>query len=261
MKKIITTLAVASVFIFTSCFTDTDTATVKINLGNLPMAKTAKIEKKSLIDRFLMFFAKEAVAQQVPDGIGVSVVHLGAFDINNKLLAKKRIKVTEAEEGQSDVHTVIEFDVPARSGVRIVVLGEQKSNDFFDEDDNPLDIAGYYGCSEPLNLTAGDIEEVNVYMEHLIEFLEDGEEFNFRFSTETEDNMTIFKFQWNRIYGVSRYILEYKLGNGPYSTINNNSNENCTHSFLSTNGLNFRFTLEFDFADIKSEPVDFIDII
>ena len=223
------------------------------------MTKTAKAEKKSLIDRFLMIFAKEAVAQDSElEYMGITKVHLGAFDKNNKFLKKQSFDVAQLKEIPDDENesftTTVEFDVPAKNGVRIVVLGKEKETDFGD-------IATWYGCSVPLNLTAGDIEEVNVYMEHLIEFLEDGEEFNFRFSTETEDNMTIFKFQWNRVYGVSRYILEYRLDNGPYSTINNNSNENCTHSFLSTDGLNFRFTLEFDFADIKSEPVDFIDII
>ncbi len=60
MKKIIISLSAITALLFTGCFVDSDTATVRINLGNLPVAK---VEKKSLIDRFLMIFSREAVAQ------------------------------------------------------------------------------------------------------------------------------------------------------------------------------------------------------
>ena len=154
MKKIIISLAAASLLVFSGCFIDSDTATVRINLGNIPVAK---VEKKSLIDRFLMIFAKEAVAQEMPGDI--IAVHLGAFDSNNQLLAKKSINVSA---GEYPADNVVSFDVPARSGVTIVVLGER----FIDEIALINDISHYGKNEVPLDLTAGVTETIIVNMQY-----------------------------------------------------------------------------------------------
>ncbi len=259
MKKIIisliTTSIFASIFLFTGCFTDSDTATVKINLGNIPISKTAKVKKKSLIDRFLMFFAKEAVAQP----IDVMVVHLGAFDANNRLLAKKSI--TAMRDGEPVPVNTVEFDVPARSGVRIVVLGEP------DYEDGDI----YYGCSEPLNLTAGATEEVEGYMTNLnYYFIND---MNFRYDEEHPDHDPYPDFgqgsvaiEWDRVYGVSKYIIDYVMfqydpgeGETPsWANIHKFPNENCINEYLNlAAGNSYRIKLEFNFAGINSEQVAF----
>lgn len=258
MKKIIISLIAASIFIFTGCFADSDTATVRINLGNLPVAKTAKVEKKSLIDRFLMFFAKEAVAQPSD----VSVIHLGAFDANNQLLAKKN--VTAMLYGEPVPVNTVEFDVPARSGVRIVVLGEQETIG----GPAPTDIATWYGCSKPRNLTAGATEEVEVKMEELFSlFGFHNNKFNFRYDEEHPDhNPSDIPFpsvaiKWDRIYGVSRYILGYAWNQenpGNYINIHDGSNENCINDiFNPAAGTMYRIKLEFKFAGINSEQILF----
>ncbi|MFA5518769.1 MAG: hypothetical protein WDA74_05875 [Spirochaetota bacterium] len=244
MKKIIISIAAASVFLFTGCFTDSDTATVRINLGNLPVAK---VEKKSLIDRFLMIFAKEAVAQEVPEWLGITVVHLGAFDENNKLLAKKRIKATPVSSGS--MNTYVEFDVPARSGIRIVVLGEQE--------EQTENFAEFYGCSVPLNLTAGDIEEVEVQMEYLTNILGGWSyiyEINFWYEGEPGDDYVVIK--WDRLYGVSNYILKFGYEND-FEVIYKGSNEELIYYGDDLNDGSYQIELEFKFARINSDAVDF----
>lgn len=261
MKKIIIALATISVFIFAGCFADSDTATVRISLGNLPVTKTTKVEKKSLIDNFLMIFAKEAVAQEVPGWVYVNVVHLGAFDENNKRIAKKSIEVTEAEGGQSDVHTVVEFDVPARNGVRIVVLGEQET---YGDDDKLINVAGYYGSSDPINLTADNTEEVEISMKILSTLLYKGNLdniINLRYDENhpnhnLEGGIAVIK--WDRIYGVSNYIINYGLPGYDYEEIYKGSSEKFTHIHQDVNDVrNYQIKLEFNFAKINSESTDY----
>ena len=235
---------------------------MRINLGNLPVSKTAKIEKKSLIDRFLMFFAKEAVAQDVPEWTGVKVVHLGAFDINNKLLVKKRINVTQVNDGSTTI--TVEFNVPARDNVTIVVLGAEEIDE--GQTGKPTYIAGFYGRnSEPIDLTAGATEEVEVYMEYLMDFLQYSDEFNFGYDTDDpnhnlSDGTAVIK--WSRIYGVSNYILsqEYtgETGDPEYRIIDKISVEKYIFNDESVNDWrSYQIELEFSFAGINSEPVYF----
>lgn len=255
MKKIIISIAAASVFLFTGCFADSDTATIRVNLGNLPVAKTAKIEKKSLIDRFLMIFAKEAVAQDSElENMGITKVHLGAFDKNNKLLKKQPFDVAQLEEISDDENesftTTVEFDVPARSGVRIVVLGKNQTEN----------IAEFYGCSTPLNLTAGDIEEVEVHMEYLSYLLNldnDQNIINLQIYGEPEDDYVIIR--WNRIYGVSNYILNFSDEDDDFEEIGRVPNEELVYpgEYIDIDEGSYQIELEFKFARINSEPVDF----
>ncbi len=207
MKKIIISIATISVFIFTSCFTDTDTATVKINLGNLPVAKTAKVEKKSLIDRFVALFLKEAVAQPVvPEWTYVDKIHLGAFDEDDQLLAKKSIRVTQIED--DSINTVVEFDVPAGIRRKIVVLGEKEDPDLGGK------FINYYGVSDDeIDLNVGENREVSVNMENVIEYFP---------SLNLEDYTTHFQQNtpatWEHITGASHYeIYTWDGSVGKYS--------------------------------------------
>lgn len=221
MKKIIISLAAASVLLFTGCLIDSDTATVRINLGNIPVAK---VEKKSLIDRFLMIFAKEAVAQEVPYGIEVQVVHLGAFDSNNQLLAKKSINVTQGEPTPAaPPPTIVEFDVPARSGVTIVVLGEF----------TPIVAPGppvitYYGKNEtPLNLTAGATESISIVMDPL-----ERELLNLVYDYEP------YSISWDNIVGSSAY----KMYDPDYEFVNSSKINKTTDTSIRFMKIEFNFT-------------------
>jgi len=248
MKKIIISLAAASVLLFTGCFIDSDTATVRINLGNIPVAK---VEKKSLIDRFLMIFAKEAVAQEVPVSTGVSVVYLGAFDANNQLLAKKSINVTQVEEGPVAINTVVEFDVPARSGVTIVVLGEQ----VWEGDGSNL---FYYGNSIQLVLTAGTTETVEIGMQTFDFLIIEENYFNFRYTSAPETSNA--PIAWDRIYGASKIELEYQYVQEPsdYQIIYIGSGISCLNELYEiASGDNYRIKFYFNFAGRDSSVIPF----
>jgi len=236
MKKIIIASAAASVLFFTGCFIDSDTATVRINLGNIPVAK---VEKKSLIDRFLMVFAKEAVAQEMPGDI--IAVHLGAFDSNNQLLAKKSINVTAGEYPENNI---VSFDVPARGGVTIVVLGERE----FQYEDNLFRYEiSYYGKNEiPLNLTAGETQTVSVGMLSLLN--EFSEEYNQLLGILFDGDNN--RFVWNKISGASRYNV-YGYDNDTLVLLQSNLN----NFYNGTNGDYMQ--LVFDFAGRKSVEIYF----
>ncbi len=235
MKKIIISIATTSVFIFTSCFTDSDTATVKINLGNIPVAKTAKVEKKSLIDRFLMIFTKEAVAQEVPEWIYINKVHLGAFDEDNQLLIDKSISVTQKEEEEEgDIeNTVVKFDVPAGIRRKIVVLGIS-----LEGDENDLE---YYGVSEPIDLIAGETQPVTIEMGNTSDVFP---------GLELSGSYDGTPAKWNYIAGASKYkIYESDQTNNVVSHL-----MDTTNNKLSKQGSqqNYSLRVYFDFAKIES---------
>jgi hypothetical protein len=117
MKKIIISLAAASMFVFSGCFIDSDTATVRINLGNIPVAK---VEKKALIDRFLMIFAKEAVAQSHPIDLGISEINFKVFE-GNSLLLEKNILISEYP-----ADNIVELTVPAGTNRVIMISAKDK---------------------------------------------------------------------------------------------------------------------------------------
>lgn len=219
MKKIIIASAATSVLFFTGCFIDSDTATVRINLGNIPVAK---VEKKSLIDRFLMVFAKEAVAQ-VPSEI--IAVHLGAFDSNNQLLAKKSINVSAEEYPENNI---VSFDVPARSGVTIVVLGE--------EDLMPtanIQQISYYGKNDvPLNLTAGTTITEEIVVLTLYEM---------GIGLQSE----VLPITWDSVIGASSYDIYNMEDVLIQSNLNNFYNSwEATYMYII-----------FDFAESKSDKI------
>lgn len=176
MKKIIVSLSTIAILIFTGCFIDSDTATVRINLGNIPVAK---VEKKSIFDRIVMLFVKEAVAQGVPEWTGVVVVHLGAFDQNNQLVAKKSINASAVPANGN-----ITFDVPAGIRRKIVVLGEVN--------DGYID---FHGVSDEIDLIAGTVVTVPILMDTIENKL------NLR------GNFILTRIEWDEIAGASTYNI------------------------------------------------------
>ena len=224
MKKTIVSLTATIALVFTGCFIDSDTATVRINLGNIPVAK---VEKKSLIDRFLMIFAKEAVAQEMPGDI--IAVHLGAFDSNNQLLAKKSINVSA---GEYPADNVVSFDVPARSGVTIVVLGEEVNWE-------DIQIITYYGKNKtPVNLTAGSTETVTINMRTIDQY---SEYINYK-------RVGFSRYEWELITGAKRYYLYDSIQIFLDSTYNN---------YYDTEQAGINLEIEFQFTDIKSNWINY----
>ncbi len=141
----------AAFIIFTGCYDGNDTAKVRINLGNIPLAQN--VHKKSFIDRVLCFFSKDAVAQTLPTDYGVLKLHLAAYK-GDTLLAKESLDT--ADMSSSD--NTVEFNVHAENGISILVVGETQS---YDNNDNLINVAGYYGYNtEPVDLIAGETTDV-----------------------------------------------------------------------------------------------------
>lgn len=241
MKTLITLISAAALILAGCADLDYEMATVKINLGNIPIAKA---EKKTIIDRVLMIFAKEAVAQGLPTA--VTSVHLGAFDSNNQLLANKSIS-DENYPGNN----IVEFDVPARNGVTIVVLGES---------DPAIE---YYGKADhddmerPLNLKAGETVSVEIGMALLNDLLSENY-FNFRYTSEPVDyNAPI---AWNVIFGASKIDLEYNPDQVAqnFEMIYSGSEKSCVNNiYQSATGDDYRIKLYFNFAARNTDAIIF----
>lgn len=222
MKKIIVSISTITVLVFTGCFIDSDTATVRINLGNIPVTK---VEKKSMIDRIVMLFVKEAVAMDDnPPETGLSVVHIGAFDSNNKLLTKKTILLSDYLIIYNN-DNIVEFLVPARSAVTIVVLGE---GDYYGEEK-----IKYYGKNiTPLNLVAGQTINIGIQMsQEFVVFLP----------------QVGYRREWERVIGASSYKV-YDWDNELYSGQDNYYEGSSNYYYLEVN---------FAFAGNVSEKIQF----
>jgi hypothetical protein len=154
MKKIIISLTAILLLIISSCYDDNKNATVRINLGNLPVAK--HIEKKSLLDTVFSVFIKNAYAQTLPQDIGVIKIHLAAYN-GDLLIAKVGIDTSGMNTN------VVEFSVPAGDNITILVVGETKELDI---NDNYVSVPGYYGFAvadlksgETTNVTISNIKQ------------------------------------------------------------------------------------------------------
>jgi hypothetical protein len=150
MKKlhVIIIMLVSAVFII-GCYDDNKNAKVRINLGNIPIAK--QIDKRSFLDRIFSVFVKDSYAQTVGD-FSIQVVHFGIY-AEGELIARESINGNDiAIEGGT---SYVELSVPAGNSRTILVLGE------FDSDGTLF--AGYFG-SNTLDLPAGSTKTVSIIM-------------------------------------------------------------------------------------------------
>lgn len=145
MKKIIISLFAITALFFTGCFIDSDTATVRINLGNIPIAK---VEKKSFIDRFLLIFAKEAVAQGEPEILGIGEIKILVLNESEQLYIEKIIPISEYP-----VNNKVELTVPAGTNRTIRISAKDK-----------VDPKVVYGAMIQTNLSPGETREIQVHM-------------------------------------------------------------------------------------------------
>lgn len=153
MKKLLLTIITLSIITLNGCY-DPDTATVRINLGNIPIAKH---EPKSFIDRLLGLFEKNAYASHA-EAI-VEKVHIAAYTKNSVIAT---ISLDPEDLEMDDVYDYAELQVPAGEEITFLVVGQQTEyvNDML------TTYAKYYGISNKYTLKAGDTVEVpiSVYM-------------------------------------------------------------------------------------------------
>lgn len=116
MKKLLLTIITFSIINLTGCY-DPDTATVRINLGNMPIAKH---EPVSFIDRVLGLFEKEAYASFAEEY--VDIVHIAAYS-GDSLLTTLTIKATDITMGASSDY--VELDVPSGKNITFLVIGSK----------------------------------------------------------------------------------------------------------------------------------------
>ena len=148
MKIKLVAILTFATLLFTGCYDDSNKATVRINLGNMPIAK--QVEKKSIIDKVFSIFVKDAYAQ-IP--AGVIKVHLAAYR-GDSLIAKESINAGGITSN------VVEFIVPSGDNITILVVGESS---YEGQDSKPVYYAEYYGYNSA-DLKAGSTSIISVQM-------------------------------------------------------------------------------------------------
>ena len=114
MKKLLLAIITLTIITLNGCY-DPDTATVRINLGNMPIAKH---EPKSFIDRIMGLFVKEARAQTGPDIL--DTIHIAAYRNETTILAQSYLKEDINVENNT---SFVEIDVPAGDDVTLLAVG------------------------------------------------------------------------------------------------------------------------------------------
>ncbi len=155
--KVIAILFFSSALI-TGCYDDSKNATVRINLGNIPIAKN--IEKKSFIDKVFSVFVKDAYAQTVSDSpYSVETLHLAVYS-EGKLFTTESFNGSEIAVDGS-YNSYVKFDAPAGVNRTILVVGE------FNDDGTMK--ANYFG-SNTVDLAVGTTNDVRIIMNTEIGF-------------------------------------------------------------------------------------------
>jgi len=164
MKKLILTIITLTIITLNGCY-DPDTATVRINLGNMPIAHH---EPKSFIDRILGLFEKEAWAEPLYPAILVDKVHIAAIS-NDVVIASASIDAVdiEAEYNYSQqFESVVELDVPAGEDIRIVVIGE------YTPDIGGLTELSHYGHNtDKIVLKPGETTSVPITVQDISDYI------------------------------------------------------------------------------------------
>ena len=137
MKKITISILAVSILILSGCYKGDDIATIRISLGNLPVAKN--VQPKTFLDRIRSFFVKDVYAAS-PD------VYIAAL--------KDDVALVNISLYSGDItNNTVELEVPAGDDITILVVTTNSSNE-----------VNYYGY-DAVNLEAGKTEDVNIQME------------------------------------------------------------------------------------------------
>lgn len=147
MKKLIITLLIILTAVSVSCYDSSRNATVRINLGNMPVAGNMQ---GTFPERLHDIIFRKAWAQaQTADDL-VDKVHIAALSGGTAIAVASIDASDVSTDGTSDY---VELSVPAGGDITIVVVGET------------ADFAAYYGTpGNTLNLKAGETTTVTVTM-------------------------------------------------------------------------------------------------
>jgi len=221
MKKIaLLIILLFSITIMPGCYDgDDDMAKVRINLGNIPVARHQI--KNTILDKIFSIFVKNAYAQTLPADMGVTTIHLAAIK-DNSITSVKSLDTANMLTNSNTV----EFSVPAGSGITIVVLGE---HDYMPVANQQL--IEYYGKTEnPIVLAANTVTEVSISMESF-----DGTYVNI-------DDSGV-PVTWNKITGATSYTVY----NSSYSVL-----QKSLDNYTAVNGR-YYMTVDFSYINRSSD--------
>lgn len=222
MKKLILTIITLSIITYTGCY-DPDTATVRINLGNMPVAHH---EPKSFIDRVLGIFEKDAWAQEAPANI--EKVHI--------IVQKNGSIITSQSFLTGDIqNNTVELNIPAGNDITIAVLGEYIVTMVAN-----LDYISYQG-SVTVDLKAGESRNIP------IETSDISDKIGFIINLTATPAVA----SWNAIYGSSEYLLEYAEDGSTFIPLYQGTNTTKEIDY-SGEGV-YRLTVLFDHIQLKSD--------
>lgn len=175
MKKLnVLLILLFSAVLITGCYDDNKNATVRINLGNMPVAKN--IQKRSFIDRVFSVFVKDAYAQTSP--LDLIKLHVAAVK-DGKVLSSIDFTKDEIDSEGS----IVELPVPEGVNIAIIAVGE---------------ISGGYDVYYDglyTNLVAGEEKTISLTMGYL--------ESRLAFIRAADDTNA----SWTGIPGVIEYVL------------------------------------------------------
>jgi len=152
MKKIILILAIVFLSGLQSCYDASQNATVRINLGNMPLAQNAR---GPLLDRIMGIFARDALAGNASEY--VNAVHVAAFS-GVSVLASTSISADDVQDNQTGSY--VEFSFPAWEEITILVLGEGEG---WTHNEEFIPMATYYGTITQ-SFAAGETTSVSITM-------------------------------------------------------------------------------------------------
>jgi len=152
MKKLILTIITLTIVASAGCY-DPDTATVRINLGNMPLNKSE--QNITFIDRVLGLFSRDANATNAEDYY-IDVVHIAAYS-GNSAIATASIEAEDVKD-YGETGSYVELKVPAGEDIAILVIGES----YFYENNIKFRNVDYFGASESETFKSGETSTVSV---------------------------------------------------------------------------------------------------
>lgn len=229
MKKIIISLAAIFLLLFISCYNENRNATLRINLGNIPVANN--IEKKSVLDWVFSFFMNDVYAQTITDNYSVDILHIGIYSGKN-LVYKKSINGNEVEV--SGNNSYVELEVPEGTGFTVLALGEYNSVGRY---------ANYYGYNS-VSLPAGADVDVTINMTYATW---DGTVPGRMFISNPSCGPAPYTMTWTPAGVPVRYLIIDNSGASPVIKFSGNGTE-----YIDNTSNSYEFYVEFEDFDLRT---------
>lgn len=225
MKRTMISLIITSIIFMPGCYDPGKNATVRINLGNMPVAK--HVEKKTFLDKVFSLFVKDAYASYANDEFGITFIHIAALS-GDTVIASISIDATSTDIVTNGTTDTVEFEVPAGTERNIVVLGEEGT---------PGLITWYGKTDRTYDFAAGDETNVDVQMNEITYTY-----ISLHWSSD------YYREEWSKILGATYNIYDpdgYYIGS-----------TDKTYYPL-TLETSYQWEAEFPFAGKKSQKISF----